>query len=152
MPVTDRMPTMAKMFAAFSLACVGWIGSEAFRPLMPPETAFGWFNVVNSVLRLLCGWFVIGPRAGRGYSEALGAGLTGLGALVFWSVFLLSFNEMLGRALDSRYGGPVEALTAVFELAIENGQYMLNLNFIVLLLVGGLVSGLIAEWAARRWS
>lgn len=152
MPITDRMPTMAKMFAAFCLACLGWVASEAFRPLMPPDTAFGWFNEVNTVLGLLCGWVVIGTRVGRGYTEALGAGLTGLAALVFWSVFILSFNEMLGRALDLRYDGPMEALVAVFEIGIENGQYMLNISFITLLVVGGLISGLVAEWAARRWS
>ncbi|SLN61359.1 hypothetical protein PEL8287_03320 [Roseovarius litorisediminis] len=152
MPQTDRMPTMAKMFAAACLAAVAWVGSEMFRPLMPPDTAFGWFNEVNVVLGLLCGWVVTGSRVGNGISEAIGAGLTGVAALIFWALFVHSFNEMLGRALDRRYEGPVEALVSVFELGVEYGAYMLNGPFIGFLVAGGIVTGLVAEWVSHRWS
>ena len=83
MPLTDRMPTAAKLFAALGLAAVGWFASEAIRPLMPPHTQFGWFNQVNVVLGLICGWRVTGRRVGGTFSEAISAGLTGVIALVF---------------------------------------------------------------------
>ncbi|SLN17390.1 hypothetical protein ROG8370_00460 [Roseovarius gaetbuli] len=151
MPVTDKMPTAAKMVAAIGLGALGWIASEVFRPLMPPETNFGIFNEVNVVLGLLCGWFVTGTRLGRGYAEGFSAGLTGVGAMVFWALFLQSFNEMLRRALDNRYDGPVEGVTAIMELGVEYGTYMLNGPLIGLLLTGAVLVGLIGEWVSHRW-
>lgn len=152
MPATDKMPTAAKMVAAVGLGALGWIASEVFRPLMPPETNFGIFNEVNVVLGLLCGWFVTGTRLGRGYAEGFSAGLTGVGAMVFWALFLQSFNEMLRRALDNRYDGPVEGITAIMELGVEYGTYMLNGPLIGLLLTGAVLVGLIGEWVSHRWS
>lgn len=152
MPVTDNMPTTSKLVAAACLGIVGWIASDMIRPLMPPDTSFGWFNQVNFVLGLLCGWVVTGKRVGFGWAEGFSAGLTGMGALVAWGLFAQSFYEMLMRSLDRRYGGPVEGLTAMFELAVEFGSYLLNGPLIGFLCLGGILTGLISEWVARRWS
>lgn len=152
MPITDRMPTAAKMAAAVFLGAVAWYASELIRPLMPDGTDFGWFNFVNLALGLLCGWFVIGTRVGRSYFESFSAGLTGMAALVFWALFLQSFNEMLKLALQRRYEGPVEAIVAIFEIGVDFGSHLLDAKLIIVLLVGGIASGVIAEWASRRWS
>ncbi|MDR9394795.1 TrgA family protein [Roseovarius sp. SYSU LYC5161] len=152
MPVTDRMPTAARLVAAILLAALAWVGSEMFRPLMPPATDFGWFNEVNLGLGVLCGWFVLGSRAGNGYADAAGAGLTGLGALVFWALFLQSFNRMLKHALEKRYDGPVEALIAIFEIGVDFAAYLLNGPLIAVLVGGAVVIGVVTEFAARRWS
>ena len=101
MPITDNMPTIARLVSAIGLGAVSWFGSEIFRPLMPPQTAFGWFNEVNVALGLWSGWSVIGTRLRRGYSQAINAGLTGIAVLVFWALFLQSFNLMLDNALMS---------------------------------------------------
>ena len=152
MPVTDSMPTMGKLAAAIGLGIVGWFGSELFRPLMPDDTNFGWFNYVNAGLGLLCGWRVTGRRLGYGYAQGFSAGLTGVAALVFWAVFLQSLNEMLKRALENRYGGAVEGLTSMVELAAEYVVTMLDGTLIGTLLAGGVLVGVISEWVARRWS
>lgn len=152
MPVTDRMPTAGRLAAALCLAAVAFYASEVFKPLMPPQTAFGYFTIVNIVLGLLCGWFVTGTRLGRGYNECIGAGLTGMAALVFWALFLQSLNEMLKLALRKRYDGPVEGLVAIFEIAIDFGAYMLDGYLIGVLIVGGLLTGFVGEWVSRRWS
>lgn len=151
MPVTDSMPTTGRGVAAILMAILAWYASEMFRPLMPEGTGFGWFNEVNVALGLLSGWIVIGSRLNYGYSNALGAGLTGVGAMVFWAVFLQSFNEMLRLALEKRYDGPVEGIIAIFEIGIEYLFTMWHIPLIVLLVVGGMVIGLVSEWAARRW-
>ena len=152
MPVTDRMPTASKFVAAICLAAVAWYASEIFRPLMPEGTDFGWFNYVNLVLGAACGWFVVGTRVGRTYVESFSAGLTGVAALVFWALFLQSFNEMLKLALQRRYEGPVEGLVAVFEIGVDYGSKMLDGYLIAVLVVGGIITGVLAEWASRRWS
>ncbi len=92
MPLTDNMPTSAKMVAAIGLAIVGWFASEAIRPHLPEQTQFGWFNQVNVGLGLICGWKVTGKRVQGGLAEALSGGLTGAAALTFWALFAQSFN------------------------------------------------------------
>lgn len=151
MPHTDRMPTAARLVTALALAAVAWIGSDMFRPLMPPDTAFGWFNWVNAAVGLVCGWQVVGARLGRGWLEGGSAGLTGLGALIFWALFLHSLNEMLKRALENRYDGPLEGLVAIFELGYGYATVMLDGSLLGWLVGGAVATGLIGEWVARRW-
>ena len=152
MPLTDSMPTTGKGVAAILMAIIAWDGSEMYRPLMPEGTDFGWFNYVNVGLGLLSGWIVIGTRLNRSYSDAIGAGLTGVAALVFWAVMIQAFNEMLRLALERRYKGPVEALVSVFELALDFAVNLLHTPLLILLIGGGAVVGLICEFVARRFS
>lgn len=152
MPVTDHMPTAARLVAAIGLGALGWFGSELFRPLMPEDTNFGWFNQVNVALGVICGWRVTGRRLGYGYAEGFSAGLTGVGALVFWAIFVQSLNEMLKRALDNRYDGVIEGLTSMFELMVDYGMTMLNGPLIGALVTGGIVVGVVSEWVSHRWS
>nr|WP_309501726.1 TrgA family protein [uncultured Roseovarius sp.] len=152
MPLTDKMPSSARFAAAVSLGLLGWIGSEMIRDLMPPHTAFGWFNYVNVVLGLLCGWSVVGGRVGTGYVDSISIGLTGSAALVFWGLFTQSFNLMLAQSLDRKYDGPVEGLTGMFNNAVDYGQYLLDGPLIAVLVVGGILTGLIAEFVVRRWT
>src|SRR6056297_1509857 len=152
MPVTDKMPTSGKLTAAIGLAALGWIGSEIFRPLMEEGTDFGWFNYVNVILGLICGWRVTGRRLGLGYATGISAGLTGMVALVFWALLVQSFNEMLRLTLDGRITGVMKGLTRMFELATEYGLVVLDGTLMGVLLAGGFLIGAIAEWAERRWA
>ncbi|WP_245964089.1 TrgA family protein [Roseovarius spongiae] len=146
------MPSSARLIAAVSLGVLGWVGSEMVRPLMPPHTAFGWFNYVNVALGLLCGWFVIGSRTGRGYVESVSIGLTGGAALVFWALFAQSFNLMLKQSLDRKFKGPIEAIVGIFNNALEYLQFLWDTPLIVTLVIGSIVAGLLTEFVARRWT
>ncbi len=152
MPLTDKMPSSARFAAAVSLGLLGWIGSEMTRDLMPPHTAFGWFNYVNLVIGLLCGWVVVGGRVGTGYVDAVSIGLTGAAALVFWGLFAQSFNLMLKQSLERKYEGPVEGITGMFDNAVDYGQYLLDGPLIGVLVAGGILTGLLAEYVVRRWT
>ncbi len=152
MPATRTLPTAARLVAALSLGALGWFASDLVRPLMPPGTAFGWFNYVNAALGLLCGWFVIGSRAGRGITEALANGLTGVLALIIWGFFVQSLNLMLKQSLENRYDGPFEAIIGMFNNAVDYAQYLVDPTLIGVLLVGGMICGVLAEAASRRWS
>ncbi len=152
MPKTRTLPTAARLVAAISLGVLGWIGSDMVRPLMPPQTAFGWFNYVNAVLGILCGWYLVGSRAGRGYAEALANGLTGVLALIICGFFAQSFNLMLKQALEKKYDGPVDAIVGIFDNALDYALYLIDPMLIGSLLVGGMICGLLAEIASRRWT
>lgn len=152
MPAADRMPTAGRLVAAICLGVLAWVGSEMIRDMMPPETAFGRFNYINTAIGVACGWVTVGRRLGRpGLAEAISIGLTGLGAVVFWALVLHSLREMLSRSLARRYTDPFEALNGMFEIALRYASYMLDGTFIGVLLGGGILTGLLAQAAMRRW-
>ena len=152
MPKTDRMPTAGKGVAAVLMAALAWYASDMYRTLMPESTNFGWFNEVNVVIGLVSGWFVIGSRLRRGYSDAIGTGLTGVAALIFWAILIQSCNEMLKLALNRRYEGPVEAIIAVLQIGVEYAQTILHMPLIAVLVGGGIAIGFVAEAVAQRWN
>lgn len=148
------MPTAARLVAAIALAALGWFASELIKPLIEAQTGrteFGAFSAINLVIGAVCGWIVIGKRAGRGYSAAIGNGITGTAALVFWGLFVQAVAEMVRLSLARRYDGPIEAIAAVFELIVDYGAYLLDAQVLVALFAGAIVAGVSSEYAARRW-
>lgn len=145
-------PTAAKLIAALILGGLGYVLSGLVVPVLPEDTDPGWFPLVNLVIGLLCGWITVGRRAGRGYAAAIGNGLTGGAALLFWGLFVQAGNEMLRLALRKRFDGPIESLLALLEKGAEWGMLALAYPpFTLTLLLGALVAGLAAEYAARVW-
>ncbi|KPP84468.1 MAG: hypothetical protein HLUCCO07_05055 [Rhodobacteraceae bacterium HLUCCO07] len=146
------MPSTARLIAAFCLMVIAWIVTEQVMAVMPSETQFGYFRLVNLVIAALCGWVVIGGRLGTDYVTSLSIGLTGVAAMVFWALFVQAFNEMLRLALSRRYGGPVEAVVDVFQLGIDYGANLLHVHILATLFVGGLLAGVVSEFVHRRWT
>ncbi len=145
------MPDAARLTAAACLALLAFILSGMIMPLMPDDTDFGYFTVVNIVVGFLVGWVLMGRRAGNGFSAAITNGLTGALALVFWGLFVQGGNEMLRLAMRNYYDGPFEAIFAIFEHMVEFGAYLLNPVILVTLAVGGALSGLATDYAWKRW-
>jgi hypothetical protein len=151
MPYTDHMPTAGKLVTAVGTAGLGWVVSDMIRDMMPPHTVFGAFNIVNLLLGFACGWVVAGTRLGYGYRYGISAGLTGVGALLFWGLFVQSFNQMIAESLRNRYDGPLEAFEGMFNIAVDFGEHLLHVHIWVVLLVGGCVVGWVGEWAEQMW-
>ena len=145
------MLTAPRLVAALLLGIVGFLGSELIKPLMPEGTQFGWFSYVNLVLGAIMGWVVIGKRVGRGMSAAVGNGVTGAAALLFWGLFAQSCNEMLRLSLRRRYDGPVEALTDLFRIGIEYAMTIATAPVMGTLFLGGILAALLAEVSTRHW-
>lgn len=145
------MPNASRLVAALSLSLVAFIVSGQIMPLMPEGLDFGYFTYVNIALAVICGWIVMGKRAGRGTTAGINNGLTGVAALVFWGLFVQGCYEMFQRAMRNRYDGPFEALTAIVEIGFDYGVDIFAANVIITLLVGGVLSGLATEFAWRNW-
>jgi len=145
------MPTAARLMAAICLAVVGYILTQEVIALMPDRTNFGYFMQTNVALGLAVGWVVMGRRAGRGTTSAINNGLTGVVVLIFWGLGVQASYEMFRRAMGNRYDGPLEALTAIFQLGAEFGALMLTPTVGITVLVCAVVSGLLTEFAGRRW-
>lgn len=145
------MPDAARLVAAASLALLAFIISGQIMPLMPEGTGFGYFTHVNVILGILCGWIIMGKRAGRGITPGINNGLTGIASLIFWGLFVQGCYEMVRQAMRNRYDGPFEAVLAIFEIAADYALILLAPNIIVTVLVGGVLAGLATEFAWRRW-
>ncbi len=145
------MPTAAKLVAAVAFAVIAWLAAELCKPAMPEGTQFGYFTQICAVIGLLCGWFVMGSLVGRGMGSAMGYGVRTSVTIAAWALLGFCGYEMILRSMKMRYDGPMEAVLAVFDLMIERGQLMLTPEVLGTLLVGGLVGGVMAEWAGRQW-
>ena len=144
-------PSAGNLVAGMCLMVVAFVVSGMIPALLPEGTDMGYFTVVNLVLAFVVGWRTIGSRVGRGTTSAITIGLTGSIVLVFWALFVQACNEMTRLAMRNRYGDAFEALIAIFELMTEWFLLMLTAPVLGTLAVGGIISGLVAESAAKRW-
>ena len=142
---TESMPTAGRLIAALLLGGLAYYASSIVIAIWPVEYNFGRFREVCGLTGVLMGWRVIGRRLGRGLMAGIGAGLTGLGAMLFWLFLLLSFNEMIGRSLDLRYTGPFEALNGMFEIGYSWALNIMHPRLWYLLGGGSMAVGLISE-------
>ena len=145
------MPDAAKLVAALGLAVVGFVVSGQVMTLFEEDTNFGWFTWINVALGLAVGWVFVGTRAGRGWVSAINVGLTGGFLLVFWGLFVQSCNEMTRLAMKNRYDGAAEALTAIFQIGAEWALLMSTVQIWGTVLIGGILTGFLAEIAWRSW-
>lgn len=145
------MPTAAKLVAAVAFALLGFLAAELIKPLMPEGTQYGFFWEVCAAIGAVCGWRVMGTLTGRTYRAAVESGLRTMLTMVFWSILLLAIYAMVLESMKMRYGGPVEALQAIFSISLGYLQIMVDPWVIAALLLGGMLGGVITEWASRRW-
>lgn len=144
------MPTAARLITALAFAVVGFFTAELYKPGLPPETQWGRFTLICTVIGLLCGWIVMGRLAGRGTRTALGAGLRTSATMLFHAMILFSVYEMILRALRKRYPGVFEAIEGTFDIILIYGAALLRPEPLIALVAGGLLAGLLTEWVARR--
>lgn len=145
------MLSAPRMVAAILLAAVGFLASELIKPLIESVSQFGRFSFVNAALGAVIGWTVIGGRVGRGVSAAIGNGITGAVALLFWGLFLHAGYEMLRLALRRRYDGPLEALNDMFRIGLDWVVMIATVPVLGMLFVGGIIAAVLAEVSARYW-
>ncbi len=145
------MPNAARLVAAVCLALLAFIISGQIMPRMPEGTGFGYFTHVNVALGVLCGWIIMGKRAGRGFTPGVNNGLTGMASLIFWGLFVQGTYEMVRQAMRNRFDGPFEALLAIFEIGLDYAKVLIAPNIILTALIGGVLAGLATEFAWRRW-
>ena len=145
------MPDAAKLVGALGLAVLAFVLSGMVMGLFEEDKNFGWFPYVNVVLGIAVGWVFVGRRAGRGWTSAFNVGLTGGFVLVFWGLFIQSCNEMVRLAMRNRFDGAGEALTAIFEIGTEWLILMSTVPIWGTVVVGGVITGLVTEFAWRNW-
>lgn len=145
------MPNGARLIAALSMALLAFFVSGMIMPLMPEGTDFGYFTYVNMAIGVVCGWILMGRRAGHGLVPAINNGITGMAVMVFWGLFVQGVWEMFRLAMRHRFDGPFEALTAIFTISLDYFFVMAVPHVLLALVIGGVLAGLATENAHNRW-
>ena len=145
------MPTAAKLIAAVAFAIVGWLAAGFYIPQLPEGTSTGFFREITAALGFVIGWLTLGPAVGRGYREAISLGLRTSLLLLAWALLGFSVYRMVLRSTKMTYQDAGAAVLDVPVLMLYYGKLMGSVPFIATLVVGGVLGGLAAEAAARRW-
>lgn len=145
------MPDAARLIAAICIGVIAFAVSYLIMPLMPESTEFGSFVYINAILGIVTGWTIMGKRAGRGITAAINNGLGGALMLVLWGLFLHSCYQMFDRAMDNWYNDFFAAMAAIFQFMAEYALVLLDPMVLFTLAAGGVLSGLVTEYAWRTW-
>lgn len=145
------MPSAGRFVGAIFFGFIAWYVSELFKPLMPEGTAFGRFSEYNALVGVVMGWIMLGLRSHGSRNSSISAGLTTSVAVAFWTLLIHSVIDMLKLSLRNRYDGPLEAIVGVFQQMIKFAVMMATPEIILMLVVGGILTGMISGWAERRW-
>ncbi|QFT72670.1 TrgA family protein [Ruegeria sp. THAF33] len=145
------MPTASRLVAAVCLVVLAFLVSSMVIENGEEGKDYGYFTYVNMALGAICGWKIMGKRAGRGWTAGINNGLTGVASLVFWALFVQGCYRMFDLAMRNRYGGPFEAVMAIFSIGIDYGKQLIYPEILVTLAIGAVVAGLATEQASRKW-
>lgn len=146
------MPTASKLVAAVAYALLGFLAAQTFVKYLPQGTPLGYFREITAAIGFITGWLVMGKLTRKGYREAINAGLVTALILVFWALLAFSLYFMLKKSMRMMYDGPMEAVLGVFQLMFDYGKMLLVPDMLGVILIGGIIAGLVSEWAGKRWS
>ncbi len=145
------MPTAAKLFAALALAAVCFLTAQLVRPYLPPGTQVGAFAPLSALIGLFSGWRIVGPDTGRGGLASFLAGLRGAVFAALVAIIIFAIIEMARLSWRGTYDGPFQAVLGIVDLAVGFVPMLFKPDVAATLLIGAGLSGIFAEWAARRW-
>lgn len=145
------MPTAAKLFAGLGFALMAFFAGQIVKTHFPPETQFGHMASICGLIGFAVGWMVMGRSVGAGYYMAARHGVKTGVVTTAWALLAFSIYEMLRETLRNRYDGPMDALVDIAGFFIKLGNYLLYPDVAIVILVGGGLAGILAEWAGKRW-
>ena len=145
------MPTTARLVAALAFALVAALAAVVYIQLLPRGTLTGMLIPVASGFGVVTGWIVMGRNVGHSYAEAAATGLRAAVIILFFVMLTFSIYEMIKRALAMLYQSPLDAVLGVFAIMFNYLQLMLDWNFLGTVALGGMIAGMAAEYADRRW-
>lgn len=145
------MPTAAKLVAALSFALLALVTCLMVQANMPENTRIGYMVEVAIAASAVAGWRVSGSARRTGYAEAAATGLRTVTSGVLLTLLVLAVVTMWNAAMRGRYGKPMDAVLDIFDLFVEFGALLLPWAVLGTLFIGGLLAGMVTEWAGRRW-
>lgn len=146
------MPTAAKIVSAVAFAIVGWLAALAYIPQLPEGTNTALLPPVLAALGFVIAWLSMGPNAGKGYVTAMSLGLRTSALLVFWGLLCFAVRYMVKESFKvGHYDNLGDAVLDVPMQMLTYGRPAVHVPVIMVLVVGGIVGGIVTEFAGRRW-
>lgn len=145
------MPTAARALAALMFAALAAGAATLAIPHLPDGTPPGNMVPASALVGLLSGWLVMGRLVGAGMGLAAGNGFRTAVVTIFWVVTSFAVWEMLERAYERRYRGVTDALVGTFDIALGYLRLLAAPEVAAVMVAGGVVAGMLAEAASRRW-
>lgn len=145
------MPTAAKLIAALALALTAAIAAGVYVQANPEVPIGARFIGTNAVVGFFAGWYALGSNPGNGIFDAALAGLRSLvflliGAGMVFAGYFVSNNLQQFRDKD------ITSMPLTFiEKTFENVVAALTMDIAIVLVIGGILSGLASYAASRRW-
>ena len=148
------MPTGGKLIGGIAFAALAYFLSDLIKPLLADTegSRVGMLSPVNAFIGFLMGWTIMGKGAGDKYVQAFGYGFTTTAATAFWCLLFWAGHKMLGRSVQLRYDGPMEALQQMGALFFEYGALIMDQTVLITAAVGTIFVAWLTEFFARRWS
>ncbi len=143
--------TSGRLVAGICFALTGYLAAVTLSPTLPASFRVVWFPEASALLGALVGWVVMGRHVGHGLRAAMRQGVGTAVWLFFWALLSFSIYEMLLRALEKRYRQPMEAVGGALEISLYFFKIAMSVEVLGTLLIGGLISGALAEIANRIW-
>ena len=149
------MPTGARLFSALFFGALTYVAAHivhaAFEAEVGYDLNFGLFKEITAVIGIFAGWIIMGKRAGEGNNYAIQGGILTAVSIVFWGLVLWSIVEMVEESMKLKYPNATAAVMDSFRIALDYLSTIATGPFIVTMFFGGILGGMVAEWAARRY-
>lgn len=145
------MPTGPKLAAAILFCIVGYLAAEQTKLTFTEGTQATYFAHTIAAIGFWQGWMVVGGRAGGGFNAAISNGIRTSAQIAFFGLALFALRTMFMRSVDLRYDGPGEALIETLELFLEYFMQSFTPGIWGVLLVGGVIGGILTEFASKAW-
>jgi hypothetical protein len=144
--------TAGKLVSGLCFGVVTYFATGFLLAVMPEMQQSPYTAPAGAFVGFVIGWRVMGDLLGV---DLRGAARRGIGTSIWisvWGVVLLSTAEMLKRATEHRVGKVSDAVGRVFEIMVEIGVHMIDMQVVGTLVLGGMAAGIISELANRRWN
>lgn len=136
---------------AVCFAVLGFGAATVFEPYLPNNESMFWFVAGNVGIGIAMGWMVMGRLVGGDYRAAARAGVGTAFWMLLWAIVIFSLRLMLTRSLGLWYKAPMDALNGALEIGWEYATLAMHVEVLGVLLVGGMLGGVVTEFAKRRW-
>ncbi|MEM9850509.1 MAG: TrgA family protein [Pseudomonadota bacterium] len=147
------MPTGGKLMGGLLLAATAALAAFVFVFQGISPTPLGWrFVLGNGAVGFVIGWYTPGSRPG---ASAMGSVFIGIGSLVLLLIaagVVFSSIFVFGNLERMNFRDPVDLPLLLIETSFSYVVSTLTPQVGATLLAGGMVSGLGAYWAGRRWT
>lgn len=147
----SSMPTAAKLVGALALAAVGWAMTDVIMYRHPVYAEPGLNHYIFVAIGAFVGWSFVGRRAEFGYKAAWGGGISGALVAAFWLILLMACYGVYKGIGYHAYKTVPEMAEGFMKIFWEYFLLLSDVQLLILLLCGGLLSGVFSGFAARLW-